>query len=97
MSSGVKSALPLSSQNRDSTPTPEDVIGFCDRRLARYKWPKRVFFKRDYPRTTLGKVRKTVLKKACGEIGIMTQKIPIDVPPIHDDGLKAFEGIPPIQ
>ncbi len=27
----------------------------------------------------------------------MTNKILIDVPPIHDDGLKAFEGIPDIE
>ena len=43
--------------------TPEDVIGFCDGQLARYKWPKRVFLESDFPRTALGKVRKTVLKQ----------------------------------
>ena len=43
--------------------SPEDVIGFCDGRLARYKWPKRIFFESDFPRTALGKVRKTVLKR----------------------------------
>jgi len=43
--------------------TPEDVIGFCDGRLARYKWPKRVFFEREFPRTALGKVRKAVLQR----------------------------------
>jgi acyl-CoA synthetase (AMP-forming)/AMP-acid ligase II len=39
------------------------VLGFCDGRLARYKWPRQVFFKKDFPRTALGKVRKTVLKQ----------------------------------
>ena len=43
--------------------TPQDVIGFCDGRLARYKWPKHVFFAEDFPRTALGKVRKTELKQ----------------------------------
>jgi fatty-acyl-CoA synthase len=43
--------------------TPEDVIGFCDGKLARYKWPKQVFFKGDFPRTALGKVRKNILKQ----------------------------------
>lgn len=43
--------------------TAAEVIGFCGRRLARYKWPKRVFFERDFPRTALGKVRKTELKR----------------------------------
>ena len=43
--------------------TAAEVLGFCDGRLARYKWPKQVLFKEDFPRTALGKVRKTVLKK----------------------------------
>ena len=41
----------------------EDVIGFCEGKLARYKWPQKVIFKADFPRTALGKVRKTVLKQ----------------------------------
>ena len=44
---------------------PEEVIGFCDGRLARYKWPRRVLFAKYFPRTALGKVRKTVLKQDC--------------------------------
>jgi fatty-acyl-CoA synthase len=43
--------------------TAAEVLGFCDGRLARYKWPKQVFFEEDFPRTALGKVRKTVLKQ----------------------------------
>jgi fatty-acyl-CoA synthase len=43
--------------------TAAEVIGFCAGRLARYKWPKRVFFEKAFPRTALGKVRKTVLKR----------------------------------
>jgi len=43
--------------------TPEDVIGFCEGQLARYKWPKHVIFPDDFPRTALGKVRKTELKQ----------------------------------
>ena len=42
--------------------TAEEVIGFCDGRLARYKWPRRVLFSEDFPRTALGKVRKRALK-----------------------------------
>jgi fatty-acyl-CoA synthase len=41
----------------------EDVIGFCEGKLARYKWPQKVIFKTGFPRTALGKVRKTVLKR----------------------------------
>jgi len=39
----------------------EDVLSFCNGRLARYKWPKQVTFCNDFPRTSLGKVRKTLL------------------------------------
>jgi fatty-acyl-CoA synthase len=41
----------------------EDVIGFCEGKLARYKWPQKVIVSTDFPRTALGKVRKTILKK----------------------------------
>jgi fatty-acyl-CoA synthase len=50
--------------------TPEDVIGFCDGQLARYKWPKHVIFMDDFPRTALGKVRKTELKQQYIDIRI---------------------------
>jgi len=38
--------------------TQEDVIAMCHGKLAKYKWPKRVTFKSEFPRTSLGKVRK---------------------------------------
>ncbi len=38
--------------------TQEDVIALCHGRLAKYKWPKKVTFKSEFPRTSLGKVRK---------------------------------------
>jgi fatty-acyl-CoA synthase len=41
----------------------EEVIGSCEGELARYKWPRKVIFKIDFPRTALGKVRKTALKQ----------------------------------
>jgi fatty-acyl-CoA synthase len=43
--------------------TAEGVIGFCEGKLARYKWPQKVIFNSDFPRTALGKVRKTILKQ----------------------------------
>lgn len=39
----------------------EDLISFCEGRLARYKWPKKVSFCQDFPRTLMGKVRKWLL------------------------------------
>ena len=41
----------------------EELIGFCDGQLARYKWPQKILVADDFPRTALGKVRKTVLKQ----------------------------------
>ncbi len=43
--------------------TQDNVINFCEGRLARYKWPKKVVFIEEFPRTALGKIRKTVLKE----------------------------------
>ena len=42
----------------DAKPIAEQIITFCDGRLARYKWPKSVVFCDEFPRTSLGKVRK---------------------------------------
>ncbi len=39
----------------------EDVIAICNGRLAKYKWPKKVTFMSEFPRTSLGKVRKNEL------------------------------------
>lgn len=43
--------------------TEQEVLGFCRGRLARYKWPAKVVFCDDLPRTPLGKVRKFMLQK----------------------------------
>lgn len=39
----------------------EDLTSFCEGRLARYKWPKHVTLCEEFPRTSLGKVRKALL------------------------------------
>jgi fatty-acyl-CoA synthase len=44
-----------------ATLEPKEVISFCNGRLARYKWPKLVTFCDDFPRTSLGKIRKGML------------------------------------
>ncbi len=35
-----------------------DVISICHGKLAKYKWPQKVTFKSEFPRTSLGKIRK---------------------------------------
>lgn len=42
----------------EQNPEPENIIAYCEERLARYKWPKSVHFCDQFPRTPLGKVRK---------------------------------------
>jgi fatty-acyl-CoA synthase len=44
----------------------DEVISFCNGRVARYKWPKRITFCNDFPRTSLGKVRKGILLENAG-------------------------------
>lgn len=41
--------------------SPEELISFCEGKLARYKWPKAVTFCTEFPQTALGKVRKSLL------------------------------------
>jgi fatty-acyl-CoA synthase len=50
----------------DSELTEEEVISFCNDRLARFKWPGRVTFCSEFPRTSLGKIRKHLLTKSGG-------------------------------
>jgi fatty-acyl-CoA synthase len=40
----------------------KDLISCCEGCLARYKWPKSIVFCETFPRTSLGKVRKALLK-----------------------------------
>ncbi len=48
---------------KGSNLSAEDVIGFCQARMAKFKCPKKVSFCEDFPRTALGKVRKKELIK----------------------------------
>jgi fatty-acyl-CoA synthase len=41
----------------------DDIIGFCNKRMAKFKCPKKVSFCEEFPRTSLGKVRKRELIK----------------------------------
>jgi fatty-acyl-CoA synthase len=41
--------------------TETDILAFCRQGLAKFKWPAQISFREDFPRTSLGKVRKTDL------------------------------------
>ena len=48
---------------KDTDVTAESLIGFCKEQMAKFKCPKKVVFRKDLPRTSLGKVRKRELIK----------------------------------
>jgi len=48
--------------------TADDVILFCQDKLARYKIPKHVVFMDELPRNATGKVLKRVLKDEIGDL-----------------------------
>jgi fatty-acyl-CoA synthase len=54
---GVAFIIPKSGSTLD----PKDLLTMCDGKLARYKWPKKVVFCEDFPRTALGKIQKGIL------------------------------------
>jgi long-chain acyl-CoA synthetase len=41
----------------------EEIIGFCKKRLAKYKVPKKVEFRKELPKTPVGKVLRRVLRE----------------------------------
>ncbi|MGM0425803.1 MAG: class I adenylate-forming enzyme family protein [Thermodesulfobacteriota bacterium] len=43
------------------------LTAHCEGKLARYKWPRRFSFCREFPRTSLGKVRKNLLIEMMGD------------------------------
>ncbi|MBI1761180.1 MAG: long-chain fatty acid--CoA ligase [Acidobacteria bacterium] len=43
--------------------TAEEIIAFCQSRLARYKIPKRIFFAEEFPLSASGKILKRVIKE----------------------------------
>ncbi len=44
------------------TLTQDTLLSFCNGTLTPYKWPKKVTFCIDFPRTALGKIRKKVIQ-----------------------------------
>jgi len=42
---------------------PAELIGYLDGKLAKYKWPRRVVFWDDLPKSGYGKVPKHLIRK----------------------------------
>jgi len=47
---------------KDANLTPEDVIKFCRENLTAYKIPKLIEFRKDLPKTNVGKILRRELR-----------------------------------
>ena len=45
------------------TATQEEMIEYCQDRLAKYKWPTEIEFREELPKTNVGKVLKKELRQ----------------------------------
>lgn len=52
----------------DADITPQDVIDYCQGKIAWYKTPKYVHFVKEFPLTASGKVRKVVLREQSAQL-----------------------------
>lgn len=52
--------------------TDEDIRTYCKRRLARFKWPSKITFCEDFPRTALGKIIKKKVRANCRTSSVET-------------------------
>ncbi len=72
----------------------EDIVHFCEGRLAHYKWPRKVTFCPSFPRTSLGKVRKSVLVKGSvdreGHVAARRMENAVQVDCLTSSGLEEF-------
>ena len=44
------------------TASAEELLAFCQNKLARYKWPTSIEFRDDLPKTNVGKILKKELR-----------------------------------
>ncbi|MEK7701721.1 MAG: long-chain fatty acid--CoA ligase [candidate division NC10 bacterium] len=52
----------------DERATPEEIIGFCQERLAKYKCPKQVRFVESLPKNPVGKILRKELRALAGRV-----------------------------
>jgi long-chain acyl-CoA synthetase len=44
------------------TATAEEMITYCEGKLAKYKWPSEIEFRKELPKTNVGKILKKELR-----------------------------------
>lgn len=50
--------------NDGASATPEEMVKYCEDKLAKYKWPTQIEFRNELPKSTVGKVLKKELRSA---------------------------------
>jgi crotonobetaine/carnitine-CoA ligase len=54
---------------------PQEIIDWCAQRLAKFKVPSFVEFRNEFPKTSIGKIQKNILRKeAVEKMGITPPK-----------------------
>ena len=59
--------IPISDETMESLP-PEEIIKFCMNRLAKYKVPRYIEYKKEFPLTANGRVMKHILIKETNDL-----------------------------
>ena len=49
--------------NEGETATEEEIVEFCKRSLSKFRVPEFVEFRNEFPRTSIGKVQKNILRQ----------------------------------
>jgi len=68
-------------RRQGATITQEEILEFCNSKLARYKIPKKILFVDSLPRTPLGKVKKYLLK----------ERVLLEAQGLGDDGRRGVK------
>ena len=57
-------------KRKDAEVSPQEIIEWCEERLAYFKIPRYVEFREDFPRTSTQKVKKNILKQETDDLTI---------------------------
>ena len=63
-------------------PSPEEILAFLDGKLAKYKWPTRIVFWPELPKSGYGKVPKPLVRRRLAETGEIDPEGGLGRPPL---------------
>ena len=49
--------------HKGETATEEEMFEYCQEKLAKYKWPTHIQFRKELPKSTIGKILRKVLRE----------------------------------